>query len=991
MNNKWHPLHAAAISGNLAAVAREYNKEPGKQVLEYPDCNGYTAIHFATVSRNESLVEWFAKLESDLNKKCKLGKTPIFLACEKGLENIVKILLEHGASSLIVDNRGWGPLHVCASENNCRIARLIIQYFPDSIKLVDKDGMNCLHVAIEKNSNQFLDTIISIFPELEHFISTKLLKNRMVTSPSPHVAKFKTWTQLDLSDTSGSINEGSMNQHDQQKCIDIVRKGNCAEMMAFLQENSKYDLNKKLKNGSTLLIEAGMLAHLDMLKLLLEAGADPNIKNKKEKTILQLAILNRQNDAISLLCENGALTSSSLQEKKKLLDLAEKCNNIEAKDILLRYKDMINSYPASRSLERGKSYNESESIQPPKSVSDWLTSIALSRYTDMLQNQGFDSLRVLQVLTESDLVEMGMLLGHRRLFIAELDKLKQLFPYEFKSSSLETHLQNVSPEKIVTDMTDIDASKTSESISQDKNSGGYTTNKESKNGNVEANVFTTFQSSCNTSHYANAGKLLNGGSESSLNPVTSALCDNYMSAKLIIGEDYGGTHPFQSMVSSLSMSICSSVREVNIRSDSQDVDSSRANDTEYSAITTSSSRNGVGNTIPVKELIYSELEVGHTIGEGSFGTVRVAYWRGMRVAVKFLKSDSKNSVLDVSSDNETSKDVDSSSVSSMKDIQHESQTMARVCNHAFIIQFIGIVLTPIPCVVTAFYVNGSVEDLLVKNSTCKRDSINLQTLIRFSLETIMGVRHLHLEGVVHRDLAARNLLIDDNFHIRVADFGFSRAKEEAASKGYTNSDIGPIRWSAPEAMRRKIFSESSDVFSFGVVMYEIFVHKVPWHEYNTLDVAIRVCSGERMEIPSHIPHQICGVMKACWMHDSEKRPSFPAILSDLKKFHDEIESNSSVKNANISCEVHNHNHNRITHTNHTNTSMDTLPPSLTCFMKEISNISIDNENGNDSGGSAQTSRDIAENGHSTSTHTVKSRSKVSRASPSYNNMSPLIL
>ena len=104
------------------------------------------------------------------------------------------------------------------------------------------------------------------------------------------------------------------------------------------------------------------------------------------------------------------------------------------------------------------------------------------------------------------------------------------------------------------------------------------------------------------------------------------------------------------------------------------------------------------------------------------------------------------------------------------------------------------------------------------------------------------------EGVVHRDLASRNLLLDDAFHVRISDFGFSRVKRECASRGYTRSDMGPIKWTSPEAMRKRCYSEASDAFSFGVVLYEMFARSPPWEGNENLDVAFRVCSGERMTV-----------------------------------------------------------------------------------------------------------------------------------------------
>lgn len=75
--------------------------------------------------------------------------------------------------------------------------------------------------------------------------------------------------------------------------------------------------------------------------------------------------------------------------------------------------------------------------------------------------------------------------------------------------------------------------------------------------------------------------------------------------------------------------------------------------------------------------------------------------------------------------------------------------------------------------------------------------------------------------------------------------------------------MGPVRWSAPEAMRNKKYSEYSDVFSYGVVLYEMFTQQMPWDGYDTLDVAIRVCSGERMKIPENVPRDVSDLMILC--------------------------------------------------------------------------------------------------------------------------------
>jgi serine/threonine protein kinase len=296
----------------------------------------------------------------------------------------------------------------------------------------------------------------------------------------------------------------------------------------------------------------------------------------------------------------------------------------------------------------------------------------------------------------------------------------------------------------------------------------------------------------------------------------------------------------------------------------------------------------------VKRLDFNEMDIGGIVGEGSFGTVREGWWRDMHIAVKALRV----SDLGIASRGETGEDSTSRcrsrgpakdwtasqalmlSKAQEKELLHEAETMARVCNHSFVIQFIGIVLDPVPCVVTLFCQNGSVENLILKSPNSAVPDYD--TLLRFALETAIGVKHLHMEGIIHRDLATRNLLIDENYHIRVADFGFARVKDAAASKGYTNSTMGPVRWSAPEAMRRRRYSESSDVFSFGVVLYEMFAQSYPWPGYDTLDVAVRVCGGERMEIPPEVPLDVADLMILCWSHEESLRPTLNDVIDTIK-------------------------------------------------------------------------------------------------------------
>ncbi|KAH9256510.1 hypothetical protein BASA81_005425 [Batrachochytrium salamandrivorans] len=275
-------------------------------------------------------------------------------------------------------------------------------------------------------------------------------------------------------------------------------------------------------------------------------------------------------------------------------------------------------------------------------------------------------------------------------------------------------------------------------------------------------------------------------------------------------------------------------------------------------------RRTLSSEIPQHFLIQAqELSVERVIGEGSYGVVRLATWRGMKVAVKELKGTHQEA-----------------------ELRREASTMARVSNHDHVIPLVGMVLEPVPSVVMAFMCGGSVEDLLfgAKSSSPGDDDAAMllpwYAVLKLIKEAACGVMHLHFQQVIHRDLSARNLLVDANGAVRVADFGFARIKEDHLSKGYTQSHVGPIKWMSPEAIRERKFSEKSDVFSFGVTMFEIIARERPWALKDSMDVVFRVCSGERMNIRHLAPwdQSMQQIMIRCWAQTPEQRPSMKEVL-----------------------------------------------------------------------------------------------------------------
>ncbi len=119
------------------------------------------------------------------------------------------------------------------------------------------------------------------------------------------------------------------------------------------------------------------------------------------------------------------------------------------------------------------------------------------------------------------------------------------------------------------------------------------------------------------------------------------------------------------------------------------------------------------------------------------------------------------------------------------------------------------------CIVTEYVQQGALKDILHNHST----KLVYQQKLRILQSAAMGINHLHSLSpmIIHRDLKPSNLLVDENWNVKVADFGFARIKEENA----TMTRCGTPCWTAPEILRGEKYSESADVFSFGIIMWEV--------------------------------------------------------------------------------------------------------------------------------------------------------------------------
>jgi len=236
-------------------------------------------------------------------------------------------------------------------------------------------------------------------------------------------------------------------------------------------------------------------------------------------------------------------------------------------------------------------------------------------------------------------------------------------------------------------------------------------------------------------------------------------------------------------------------------------------------------------------------------------------WRGGVVAIKqlLLKGDL------------TDKDL--------KDFKSEAAVMCRLRPHVSVVQFLGITSSPQLCIVTEFLEQGSLFQYVFSDS--KIDSNILMSIVK---GIAAGMLHLHREGIVHRDLATRNILLGTGFQVKISDFGLSRITNTAERNTQTKSDTGPLKWMSPEAIRNREYSPKSDVWSFGVTLYEIVARSEPYAGLDPIQTALEVThNGTRLDIPTYTPSVIASIMQGCFETDSNRRPDFQYITKRFQE------------------------------------------------------------------------------------------------------------
>ncbi|XP_059287454.1 serine/threonine-protein kinase STY46-like isoform X2 [Lycium ferocissimum] len=251
------------------------------------------------------------------------------------------------------------------------------------------------------------------------------------------------------------------------------------------------------------------------------------------------------------------------------------------------------------------------------------------------------------------------------------------------------------------------------------------------------------------------------------------------------------------------------------------------------------------------------LKYDYKIATGSTGDLYKGSFHSQEVAIKVLKALYLN------------EDV-------QKDFAQEIYILRKV-RHKNVVQFIGACTKhPHLCIITEFMSGGSLYDFLHK----KKGFFRFPALLKVAIDLSKGMSYLHQNSIIHRDLKTANLLMDENQVVKVADFGVARVQVQS---GVMTAETGTYRWMAPEVIGHRPYDRKADVFSFGIVLWELLTGKLPYEFLTPLQAAVAVVQkGLRPTIPTHTHPMLVELLERCWQQDPCLRPEFSDILEILQ-------------------------------------------------------------------------------------------------------------
>ncbi|XP_076759205.1 fibroblast growth factor receptor homolog 1 isoform X2 [Xylocopa sonorina] len=284
------------------------------------------------------------------------------------------------------------------------------------------------------------------------------------------------------------------------------------------------------------------------------------------------------------------------------------------------------------------------------------------------------------------------------------------------------------------------------------------------------------------------------------------------------------------------------------------------------------------------ELPREHLNLGNTLGEGAFGKVVRAQTNTGKpgipgvVAVKMLKEGHTDA--------------------EMMDLVSEMEMMKMIGKHVNIINLLGACTQGGPLyVVVEFAPHGNLRDFLrdhrpssgyeptIGQEPKEKKTLTQKDLVSFAYQVARGMEYLASRRCIHRDLAARNVLVSDEYVLKIADFGLARDIHCHDYYRKTTDGRLPVKWMAPEALFHRVYTTQSDVWSYGILLWEIMtLGGTPYPSVPSVEKLFQLLrTGHRMEKPPCCSIEIYMLMRDCWSYQPNERPMFGELVEDLDR------------------------------------------------------------------------------------------------------------
>lgn len=281
---------------------------------------------------------------------------------------------------------------------------------------------------------------------------------------------------------------------------------------------------------------------------------------------------------------------------------------------------------------------------------------------------------------------------------------------------------------------------------------------------------------------------------------------------------------------------------------------------------------GVSPNYDKWEIERTDITMKHKLGGGQYGEVYEGVWKkySLTVAVKTLKEDTME----------------------VEEFLKEAAVMKEI-KHPNLVQLLGVCTREPPFyIITEFMTYGNLLDYLRE---CNRQEVNAVVLLYMATQISSAMEYLEKKNFIHRDLAARNCLVGENHLVKVADFGLSRLMTGDTYTAHAGAKF-PIKWTAPESLAYNKFSIKSDVWAFGVLLWEIATYGMsPYPGIDLSQVYELLEKDYRMERPEGCPEKVYELMRACWQWSPSDRPSFAEIHQAFETMFQESSISDEVE------------------------------------------------------------------------------------------------